>query len=66
MPIQVAAEAITDRLTAGAYTLTIESREFKRSWPPSKDYERDGSCLLLARHVFCLSRMNRFAALTRP
>ncbi len=30
MPIQVAAEAITDRLTAGAYTITIESRESMR------------------------------------
>jgi DNA replication protein DnaC len=30
MPIQVAAEAITDRLTAQAYTITIESRESMR------------------------------------
>ena len=30
MPIQVAAEAITDRVTAQAYTITIESRESMR------------------------------------
>jgi DNA replication protein DnaC len=36
MPIQVAAEAITDRLTAQAYTITIESRESMRQVTDSR------------------------------
>ena len=33
MPIQVAAEAITDRLTSKAYSIVIESRESMRKAP---------------------------------